>query len=83
MDVPPPSNVSKVNTKIKLKRDIFEMYLKLALSDFTKDYLIKKKIIPDSIQSMATGGGAIANALAFGGSNFCSVLCIKNQSKKN
>ena len=28
-------------------------------------------------------GGAIANALAFSGSNFCSVVCLKNQSKKN
>ena len=26
IDVPPPSNVSNVNTKIEPKRDIFEMY---------------------------------------------------------
>ena len=28
-------------------------------------------------------GGAIINALAFSGSNFCSVLYLKNQSTKN
>ena len=33
----------------------------VALSDFTKDYLIKQKIIP---------GGALVNALAFTGSNY-------------
>ena len=108
IDIPPPSNVSHANTKIELKRDIFEMYLKIyihkvekyttdlkqsiyhgavisalaigftmigksltkmsppslekfavedgvklvsivAISDFTKDYLIKQKIIPDTI----------------------------------
>ena len=26
IDIPPPSNVSNANTKIELKRDIFEMY---------------------------------------------------------
>ena len=45
----------------------------MAPSDFTKDYLIKKRI-PDSIQGMATVaiiiGGALANVLAFSGSNF-------------
>ena len=111
IDVPPPSNVSNLNTKIEPKRDIFETYLKnsityiymvenytkdlkesvyhgavvsalavgytmlgkaiikmsppslgkfdvedgvklvamVAISDFTKDYLIKQKIIPDNI----------------------------------
>ena len=46
----------------------------VAISDFTKDYLIKPKIIPDSIQGMATIasiiGGAITHALAFSGCNF-------------
>ena len=28
----PPSNISNVNTKIELKRDIFEMYLKISVS---------------------------------------------------
>ena len=46
----------------------------VAISDFTKDYLIKQKIIPDSILGMASIGimigGAIINALAFSGSNF-------------
>ena len=32
IDVPPPSNVSNVNTKIELKRDIFEMYLKISIA---------------------------------------------------
>ena len=111
IDVPPPSNVSNLNTKTEPKRDIFETYLKnsityiymvenytkdlkesvyhgavvsalavgytmlgkaiikmsppslgkfdvedgvklvamVAISDFTKDYLIKQKIIPDNI----------------------------------
>ena len=26
IDIPPPSNISNVNTKTELKRDIFEMY---------------------------------------------------------
>ena len=46
----------------------------VALSDFTKDYLIKQKIIPNNIQSMASIGfligGALVNALAFTGSNY-------------
>ena len=46
----------------------------IAISDFTKDYLIKQKIILNSIQDMATTrfliGGAFINALAFSGSNF-------------
>ena len=32
IDVPPPSNVSHINTKIKLKRDSFEMYLKISIA---------------------------------------------------
>ena len=44
----------------------------IALSNFTKDYLIKQKIIPNN--SMASIGflirGALVNALAFTGSNY-------------
>ena len=29
IDVPPPSNVSNINTKVDPKGDIFEMYLKI------------------------------------------------------
>ena len=46
----------------------------VAMSDFMKDYLIKQKIIPNNIQSMASIGfligGASVNALAFTGSNY-------------
>ena len=46
----------------------------VALSDFTKDYLIKQKIIPNNKKSMASIGfligGALVNALAFTGSNY-------------
>ena len=46
----------------------------VAMSDFTKDYLIKQKIIPNNIQDMASIGfligGALVNALAFTGSNY-------------
>ena len=46
----------------------------IALSDFTKDYLIKQKIIPNNIYNMASIGflisGALVNALAFTGSNY-------------
>ena len=43
IDVPPPSNVSNVNTKIEPKRDIFLMYLKISIAyiymvkNYTKD----------------------------------------------
>ena len=59
----------------------------IAISDFTKDYLIKQKIIPDSIKGMATVGiiigGPIIYALAFSGSNLLFSTLSKNQSKKN
>ena len=46
----------------------------VALSDFTKHYLIKQKIIPNNIKDMASIGfligGALVNALAFTGSNY-------------
>ena len=46
----------------------------IAMYDFTKDYLIKQKIIPNNISGMANIGfligGALNNALAFSGSNF-------------
>ena len=46
----------------------------VTLSDFTKDYLIKQKIIPNNISGMASigflVGGALINALAFSGSKF-------------
>ena len=45
----------------------------IAISDFAKDYLIKQKIIPDSLYGMASIGfviGAVINALALSGSNF-------------
>ena len=45
----------------------------VAISGFTKDYLIKQKIIPDNISMASIGfliGGALINALAFSGSNF-------------
>ena len=44
------------------------------MSDFTKDYVIKQKIILNNIQGMASVGfligGALINALAFSGSKF-------------
>ena len=46
----------------------------IALSNFMKDYLIKQKIIPNNISSMASIGflirGALVNALSFTGSNY-------------
>ena len=46
----------------------------IAMSDFTKDYLIKQKIIPNNIKGMASIGfligGAFINAPAFSDSNF-------------
>ena len=46
----------------------------VAISDFTKDYLIKQKIIPNNILGMASVGfligGPLINALAFSGKNF-------------
>ena len=46
----------------------------VALPDFMKDYLIKQKIIPNNISSMASIGfligGALVNALAFTDSNY-------------
>ena len=43
----------------------------VALSDFTKDYLIKQKIIPNNMASIGfLIRGAIVNALAFTGSNY-------------
>ena len=45
----------------------------VALSDITKDYLIKQKIIPNNIYMASIGfliGGAVINALAFSGSNY-------------
>ena len=35
-DVPPSSNVSHANTKIELKRDIFETYLKISITNAWK-----------------------------------------------
>ena len=32
IDVPPPANVSHANTKMELKRDNFEMYLKISIA---------------------------------------------------
>ena len=32
IDIPSPSNISHVNTKIELKRDIFKMYLKISIT---------------------------------------------------
>ena len=32
IDIPSPSNISHVNIKIKLKSDIFEMYLKISIT---------------------------------------------------
>ena len=44
----------------------------VALSSFTKDYLIKQKIIPNNIYKtwLAKIGGALVNALVFTGSNY-------------
>ena len=45
----------------------------VAMSVFTKDYLIKQKIIPDNMSMASVGfliGGALINALDFSGSNF-------------
>ena len=44
IDVPPPSNVSNVNTKIELKRDIFEMYLKISITYIYRWLKIIQKI---------------------------------------
>ena len=68
-------------------QDSVKLVAIVALSDFTKDYLIKQKIIPDKYISMASIGfligGALVNALAFTGSNTCSVAYLKNQLIKN
>ena len=45
----------------------------IAMSDFTKDYLIKQKIIPNNIRHgkhWIPNWGALVNALAFTGSNY-------------
>ena len=58
----------------------------VAISDFTTDYLIKQKIIPNSIEGMASIGfligGAINNALASSGSNFLLSALSKGSIKK-
>ena len=58
----------------------------IAISDFTKAYLIKQKIIPNNIKGMASIGfligGAFINALAFSGNNllFSSLSILKFSS---
>ena len=63
----------------------------IAISNFTKDYPIKQKIVPDSILGMASigimTGETIINALAFSGSNFLfsslSKESIDKERKRN
>ena len=55
----------------------------VAISDFTKDYLINQKIIPDSMPSIGfLIGGAIINILAFIGSNFLLSTLSKESINK-
>ena len=60
IDVPPSSNVSNLNTNIELKRDIFEMYLKISI---TYIYMVENytKDLKESIYH-----GAVISALAVG-----------------
>ena len=64
-----PASLSKFDVE-----DGIKLVAIVAMSDFTKDYLIKQKIIPNNIQDIASVGfligGALINALAFSGSNF-------------
>ena len=56
----------------------------VAMSDFTKDYLIKQKIIIYKYgKHCFLTGGALINALAFSGSNFCLAVYPKSQSIKS
>ena len=59
----------------------------VAMSDFTKDYLVKQKIIPNNIYGMASVGflidGALINALDLVAVIFSSVVYLKNQLIKN
>ena len=57
IDVPPPFNVSNVNTKIESKRDIFEMYLKISIT-YIENYM---KDLKESVYH-----GAVVSALAVG-----------------
>ena len=59
----------------------------VAISGFTKGYLIKQKIIPNSIQDMASFGfligGVTINAQLSVEVIFCSVVYPRNQLTKN
>ena len=60
VNVPSPSHVSNLNTKIEPKRDIFEMYLKISI---TYIYMVENytKDLKESVYH-----GAVVSALAIG-----------------
>ena len=63
-----PQSLSKFDVE-----DGVKLVAIVAMSDFTKDYLMKQKIIPNNIYMASIGfliGGALVNALAFTSSNF-------------
>ena len=64
-----PPSLSKFDIE-----DSIKLVAIIAMSDFTKDYVTKQKIIPNNIKGMASIrfliGGALINALAFSGFNF-------------
>ena len=64
-----PPSLSKFDVE-----DAVKLVAIVGLADFTKNYLIQQKIIPNNIYNMANIafliGGALVNALAFTGSNY-------------
>ena len=60
---PPPLSKFDIEDGVKLVAIV-------AISNFTKDYLIKQKIIPNMASIGFLIGGALVNALAFTGSNY-------------
>ena len=63
--------------------DCVKLVVIAAISDFTKDYLIKQKIIPNDIKYVRHWiGGALINALAFSGSNFLFLSLSKESVDK-
>ena len=73
-----PPSLSKLDNE-----DGVKLAAIIAMSDFTKNYLIKQKIIPNNILDMASIGfligGALVNALAFTGSNYL-FSCLSKES---
>ena len=61
IDIPPPSNVSNVNTKTEPKRGIFEMYLKILLHIYIHMIESYTKDLKESVYH-----SAVVSALAVG-----------------